>query len=80
MPLEGARARRIIVAVLANIDNWTQRLDEIAEAAIPATGNKARALALQRDLMLAKISLCRLAEMEDDAACQTAAEEKAPDT
>lgn len=66
--------------MLQNIDNWCSRLEEIAEAAHPTTGNKARALALERDLMLAKISLCRLAEMEGDPVCQTPADEKPPDT
>jgi hypothetical protein len=80
VPLEGARARRIIVAVLANISNWESRLDEIAAAAIPATGNKARALALQRDLMLARLSLCRLAGMDGDQICQQPADDKPPDT
>lgn len=55
-------------------------MDEIADAAIPATGNKARALALRRDLMLARLSLCRLAEMEGEAVCDQPADEKPPDT
>ncbi len=80
MPLEGARARRIIVAVLANIDNWCERLEEIAENAIPATGNKARALALERDMVMAKISLCRLAELEGEEVCHHPADEKPPET
>lgn len=79
MPLEGARARRIIVAVLQNVRNWERRLDEIAEAAIPATGNKARALSLLRDLEMFRISLCRLAQMESDPICQQPADEKTPD-
>ena len=79
MALEGERARRIIAAVLANISNWEARLDEIAEAAIPLTGNKRRALALQRDLMLARLSLCRLAQMEGEEACQQPADDRPPD-
>ena len=62
MPLEGERARRIITATLANIENWEQRLVEIEEAAIP--GNKARILALMRDIHFAKLSLKRLSDME----------------
>lgn len=80
MPLEGARAKRIIVAVLQNIRNWEDRLEEIADAAIPVTGNKARALALLRDMRMAHVSLCRLAEMEGEAACQHPADDKEPDT
>lgn len=80
MPLEGARAKRIILAVLQNVRNWEERLDEIAEAAIPVTGNKARALSLLRDLEMFRVSLCRLAEMEGDAICQQPAGEKPPET
>lgn len=68
MPLEGARARRIITAVLANISNWQDRLEEIEHHAIP--GNKGRVLELMRDVAYAKVSLCRLAAMEDDPVCQ----------
>jgi hypothetical protein len=64
VPLEGARAHRIIVAVLQNISNWEDRLSIIADAAIPATGNKARALALLRDMEMARRSLARLAELD----------------
>lgn len=62
MPLEGARARRIIIAVLENIENWQERLAEIERRAVP--GNKARILALMRDIEFAKLSLIRLAELE----------------
>lgn len=80
MPLEGARARRIIVAVLQNVRNWEERLNEIADAAIPATGNKARALGLLRDLEMFRLSLCRLAELEGEAVCDTPADDKEPET
>jgi hypothetical protein len=62
VPLEGERARRIIVAVLENVSNWEQRLVEIEEAAIP--GNKARILSLMKDMQFAKLSLKRLADMD----------------
>lgn len=62
MPLEGERAKRIIVAVLENVSNWEQRLVEIEQNA--NVGNKARALALLRDMKHAKLSLRRLADME----------------
>ena len=63
MPLEPERAQRIITAVLENVSNWEQRLVEIEEAAIP--GNKWRILALMRDMEMAKLSLRRLADMDD---------------
>lgn len=62
MTLEPERARRIIVAVLANISNWESRLSDIEAAAIP--GNKARILALMKDVHFAKQSLRRLADMD----------------
>lgn len=70
MPLEGERARRIIVAVLQNVGNWEQRLVEIEQHATP--GNKVRALSLLRDLEMFRVSLCRLARMEGDAICEPA--------
>lgn len=72
MPLEGERARRIIVAVLENIRNWEERLAEVEFHAIP--GNKARILALMRDIEFARQSLCRLARMEGDAICEQPAD------
>lgn len=62
MPLEGERARRIIVAVLENVSNWEQRLVEIEQNA--SVGNKSRALALLRDMEMAKLSLRRLADID----------------
>jgi hypothetical protein len=62
VPLEGERARRIIVAVLENVQNWEQRLVEIEQNA--NVGNKARALALLRDMEMAKLSLRRLADID----------------
>jgi hypothetical protein len=62
--LQAERAERIIVAVLENIGNWQDRVLEIADNAIPVTGNKARALSLARDLEMAKHSLRRLAGLE----------------
>ena len=77
MPLEGERARRIITAILANVSNWEQRLIELEAVAIP--GNKARILALMKDIQMFRISLCRLAQMDGEAICERPAGEKAPD-
>lgn len=66
VPVPPERAERIIMAVLANMDNWRERLEEIEEHAIAVTGNKGRALALLRDMQMAKISLRRLAGLEPD--------------
>lgn len=65
MPVPAERAERIIKAILANMDNWQERIEEIAVHAVPITGNKARALALLRDMKLAQISLRRLAGVPD---------------
>jgi hypothetical protein len=54
------------VAVLQNIDNWRQRAEEIAEHAIPITGNKARGLSLARDMHQAMLSLKRLSGLDGD--------------
>lgn len=72
MALEGERARRIIAAILANVRNWEQRLIELEAVAIP--GNKARILALMRDIEMFRVSLCRLAQMEGDPICQKPAD------
>jgi hypothetical protein len=60
MPLREAYARRIVCAVLANIDNWRDRCLEIEEHANP--GNKVRALSLARDLEQCRVSLQRMAD------------------
>lgn len=52
--------------MLANIQNWEDRLSTIADASIPITGNKSRALALQRDMALCRLSLARLAGLAED--------------
>lgn len=51
--------------MLISIDNWRVRAEEIAEHAVPVTGNKGRALSLARDLLQAKISLTRLVGKPD---------------
>lgn len=77
MPVDADRARRIINAVLENIRNWEERLAEIERNA--NVGNKARVLALMRDLEFARRSLCRLAQMEGEPVCQMPIDEKPPD-
>lgn len=57
MPLREAKVRRLVEAVRINIDNWISAAEEIAEHAAPVTGNKARALHLQRSLMQAKAAI-----------------------
>jgi hypothetical protein len=52
--------------MLANIANWETRLEEIANAAIPVTGNLGRALALQRDMAMCRLSLARLAGLDPE--------------
>ena len=64
MPFSEERANRVVVAVLANIENWRERALEIEANANP--GNKIRALSLARDLEMARLSLCRLAGVPCD--------------
>jgi hypothetical protein len=64
VPLREEKARRLVKAVLANIDNWTLRIEEIEAHA--NVGNKARALSLLRDMEMAKISLNRMAGLDDE--------------
>jgi hypothetical protein len=61
-----ANFERVIRAVLQNIANWEVRLMEIEQTASPATGNKARALSLRRDMEMAKVSLRRLAGLTEN--------------
>jgi hypothetical protein len=62
--VDEARAQRIVIACLANIDNWETRLAALVDAAPP--GSKLEALSLLRDVTFAKASLKRLAGIEDD--------------
>jgi hypothetical protein len=56
--VEPERAARVIQAVLENMQNWQARVEAIAET-MPA-GSKHEALALARDLHMARCSLIRL--------------------
>jgi len=67
------------VAVLENVSNWQSRLEEIADAAAPGTGNKARALSLLRDIEMFRVSLCRLARLDGEPVCDRAADDKPHD-
>jgi hypothetical protein len=63
VPLEGERARRIIVATLENVSNWEQRLIEIEQRC--PVGSKHEVLALLLDMKHAKTSLRRLSGLDD---------------
>jgi hypothetical protein len=54
VPFNEPKVRRLITALVANMDKWATDAAEIADAAHPTTGNKARALHLQRSLITAK--------------------------
>lgn len=73
--IDPERQERIIRAVLANIANWEDRLEEISDHAIPVTGNRGRALSLMRDMKYAKLSLARLAGIVEDTPDQRGAED-----
>jgi hypothetical protein len=57
---------RMANALLASLDKWIADAAEIAEAAHPTTGNKARALHLQRSMAQAKASLEHLLTLPPD--------------
>lgn len=65
---ETAKAKRLMNAVLQNMEDWRDRTLQIADLAHPATGNKARALSLARDLEQCRLSLQRLIGMASDEA------------
>jgi hypothetical protein len=50
-------AERMVAALLATLDGWMDQAEEIADHAIPATGNAARALHLKMGMAQAKVSL-----------------------
>lgn len=53
-------AQRLALALLSNLDGWMERVEEIADAALPVTGNKARALHLLVAMEQTKIVLLHL--------------------
>lgn len=60
------KADRLITAVLNSIDTWIQQVVEIESAAVPFTGNKARALHLQRSMLTAKQTLRNIAGLPEE--------------
>lgn len=60
------RHARVIAAVLNSIDTWISQVEEIESAAIPFTGNKARALHLQRSMLSAKQTLRNIAGLPEE--------------
>ena len=53
------------MAVLATLDDWEDRVEEIADSAAPITGNKTRALSLLKDMVQTRVSLRRLSGIDD---------------
>jgi len=60
------KADRLITAVLNSLDTWIQQVVEIESAAIPFTGNKQRALHLQRSMLAAKQTLRNIAGLPEE--------------
>lgn len=60
------KAERMAAAILNSLDTWLAQVEEIEAFAIPFTGNKARALHLQRSMLSAKQTLRRLAGLEEE--------------
>lgn len=63
---DAEKAERLARAVLGSIDTWCIAIEEIADAAIPFTGNKARALHLQRSMLAAKQTLRNIAGLPEE--------------
>jgi hypothetical protein len=61
---EAAKAKRLMIAVLQNMDNWRERTLEIADDCNPQ--HKVKALSLARDLEMARVSLLRLSGLKSD--------------
>jgi hypothetical protein len=57
---EQRRAKRVIDAVLSNIDSWILDLTEIEQSARP--GEKSRPLHLMRNMAQARLALLHLSE------------------
>jgi hypothetical protein len=60
------RAQRMARAMLNSLDTWIAEAELISEAAIPFTGNKSRALHLQRSMLAAKQTLRNIAGLPED--------------
>lgn len=61
---EAAKARRLIAAVLSNLDAWISELEIIEANANP--GNRIRSLHLLRNMAQARMALQRMASDDDD--------------
>jgi hypothetical protein len=60
------RAERMARAILNSLDGWLSEVEAIEAAAIPFTGNKARALHLQRSMLSAKQTLRNIAGLPEE--------------
>lgn len=61
-----ARHEKVVLAILNSLDTWIAATEEISDAAIPFTGNKQRALHLQRSMLAAKQTLRNIAGLPED--------------
>jgi hypothetical protein len=64
LPLREEKARRLTTALLANVENWEQRVLAVAECC--PVGCKHEALSLARDIEIARGSLERLIRNLDE--------------
>lgn len=60
------KCERMAVAILNSLDTWITATEQIADAAVPFTGNKARALHLQRSMLTAKQTLRNIAGLPEE--------------
>jgi hypothetical protein len=63
---DAEKAERLARAVLNSLDTWIAATEEIANAAVPFTGNKARALHLQRSMLAARQTLRNIAGLPEE--------------
>lgn len=60
MAVSPEMAERLAEAMLAQLDNWMEQAEEIAEQSLPVTGNRARALHLKMAMAQGKNSLLHI--------------------
>jgi hypothetical protein len=60
------QAERLMLALLSTLDSWIEQVENIADHAIPVTGNKKRALHLLRAMMQARITLHQMMDRSPD--------------
>lgn len=63
---DAGKAERMATAILNSLDTWISQAEEIEAYAIPFTGNKSRALHLQRSMLAARQTLRNIAGLPEE--------------